>query len=150
MPERLRTGPLTTQLRRVVTTGGVGLLLVSVSVCMSATALGKPRPPAVKSKPAPAGRSAGPERDPSTPPAAPAQKNAPAPSSDAAAVVKTQESKEGIKTYQFGAVEVEGRLRTPQLIYFLRRVRAEFAATDLGHRSFLRELAETQRSPAFR
>jgi hypothetical protein len=56
----------------------------------------------------------------------------------------------GVKTYQFGAVEVEGRLRSPQLIYFLRRVRAEFAAGDLGHRSFLRELAETQREPAFR
>lgn len=65
-------------------------------------------------------------------------------------VVKTEEGKEGVKTYQFGAVEVEGRLRSPQLIYFLRRVRAEFLAGDLGHRSFLPELSETARHAAFR
>ena len=35
---------------------------------------------------------------------------------------------------EFGAVEVEGRLRSPQLIYFLRRVRANFRG-DPGHRS---------------
>ncbi|HVU03096.1 MAG TPA: hypothetical protein VHE30_15150 [Polyangiaceae bacterium] len=67
-----------------------------------------------------------------------------------APVVKTEEGKEGVKTYKFGAVEVEGRLRSPQLIYFLRRVRAEFLAGDLGHRSFLPELSETQRSATFR
>jgi hypothetical protein len=65
-------------------------------------------------------------------------------------VVKTEEGKEGVKTYQFGAVEVEGRLRSPQLIYFLRRVRAEFVAGELGHRSFMRELESTQRNAAFR
>lgn len=67
-----------------------------------------------------------------------------------AGVVKTEEGKEGVKTYQFGAVEVEGRLRSPQLIYFLRRVRAEFVAGELGHRSFLRELESTRRAAAFR
>jgi hypothetical protein len=70
--------------------------------------------------------------------------------SGTANVVKTEEGKEGVKTYNFGAVEVEGRLRSPQLIYFLRRVRAEFLAGDLGHRSFLPELSETQRSATFR
>jgi hypothetical protein len=65
-------------------------------------------------------------------------------------LVNTEENKEGVKTYKFGAVEVEGRLRSPQLIYFLRRVRAEFSAGDLGHRSFLRELSETGRHPSFR
>lgn len=65
-------------------------------------------------------------------------------------VVETQESKEGVKTYKFGAVEVESRLKSPQLTYFLRRVRAEFSAGDLGHRSFMRELAETSRHPSFR
>jgi hypothetical protein len=64
--------------------------------------------------------------------------------------VQTEESKEGVKTYKFGAVEVEGRLRSPQILYFLRRVRAEFDAGDLGHRSFLLELADTQRDSAFR
>jgi hypothetical protein len=45
--------------------------------------------------------------------------------------------------------EIEGRLRSPQLVYFLRRVRAEFAAGDLGHRSFMRELSDTRRDPNF-
>lgn len=64
--------------------------------------------------------------------------------------VKEKESAEGVKTYQFGAIEVEGRLRSPQLIYFLRRVRAEFQAGALGHRSFLGELSDTRNDPAFR
>jgi hypothetical protein len=64
--------------------------------------------------------------------------------------VKEEESSEGVKTYEFGAVEVEGRLRSPQILYFLRRVRAEFDAATLGHRSFLRELADTRNDPALR
>jgi hypothetical protein len=67
-----------------------------------------------------------------------------------AEVVATEEGEEGVKTYKFGAVEVEGRLRSPQILYFLRRVRAEFAAGELGHRSFLLELSDTRRHAAFR
>lgn len=63
-------------------------------------------------------------------------------------VVKTEEAKEGVKTYTFGAQEVEGRLRSPQILYFLRRVRAEFEPQPLGHRSFLLELRDTRRHPA--
>jgi hypothetical protein len=63
---------------------------------------------------------------------------------------QTEENKEGVKTYKFGAVEVESRLNSPELIYFLRRVRAEFAAGELGHRSFLPELHSTERLPTFR
>jgi pyruvate/2-oxoglutarate dehydrogenase complex dihydrolipoamide acyltransferase (E2) component len=64
--------------------------------------------------------------------------------------VSQQEDPEGVKTYHFGAIEVESRLKSPQLIYFLRRVRAEFEAGALGHRSFLGELADTRHDPAFR
>lgn len=56
----------------------------------------------------------------------------------------------GVKTYKFGPVEVEGRLKSPQVVYFMRRVRAEFAAGALGHRSFMRELSDTRSSPAFK
>jgi hypothetical protein len=63
---------------------------------------------------------------------------------------QTEENKEGVKTYKFGAVEVESRLKSPELIYFMRRVRAEFAAGELGHRSFLPELHSTERLPTFR
>ena len=94
-----------------------------------------------------------PEAPPKTPATEKGERGVPADSkgtAGAASVVKTEEGKEGVKTYQFGAVEVEGRLRSPQLIYFLRRVRAEFVAGELGHRSFLRELDSTKRSSTFR
>jgi hypothetical protein len=55
----------------------------------------------------------------------------------------------GAKQFRFTETDIEGRLKAPQLVYFLRRVRAEFAAGDLGHRSFLRELSETRRDPNF-
>ncbi len=64
--------------------------------------------------------------------------------------VKVKEDKEGVKTYKFDTVEVEGRLKSPQVIYFLRRVRAEFDAGALGHRSFLGELSDSRRSAALR
>ena len=64
--------------------------------------------------------------------------------------VKVKEDKEGVKTYKFETVEVEGRLKSPQVIYFLRRVRAEFEAGALGHRSFLGELSDSRRSAALR
>jgi hypothetical protein len=67
-----------------------------------------------------------------------------------AAVKETKETKEGVKTYKFGTIEVEGRLKSPQIIYFLRRVRAEFDAGALGHRSFMRELSDTRNNPSLR
>jgi len=72
-------------------------------------------------------------------------------SGDKTNVVETREQGDsGIKTYKFGAVEVEGRLKSPQVVYFMRRVRAEFAAGALGHRSFMRELGDTRRNSAFK
>ena len=62
--------------------------------------------------------------------------------------VEVKQGEEGVKTYKFGTIEVEGRLKAPQILYFLRRVRAEFEAGLLGHRSFLRELSDTRRHPA--
>jgi hypothetical protein len=55
----------------------------------------------------------------------------------------------GAKVFRFGEIEIEGRLKSPQLVYFLRRVRAEFAAGDLGHRSFMHELSDTRRESSF-
>ena len=66
-------------------------------------------------------------------------------------VVEEKEGGEGgVKTYKFGPVDVEGRLKSPQIVYFLRRVRAEFAAGQLGHRSFLGELRDTRRNSALK
>jgi hypothetical protein len=65
-------------------------------------------------------------------------------------VIRTEEQRAGEKTYTFGAQEVEGRLKSPQILYFLRRVRAQFDPAPLGHRSFLLELSDTRRHPALR
>lgn len=54
---------------------------------------------------------------------------------------------EGVKAYRFEELEIEGRLKSPQIVYFLRRVRAEFAAGDLGHRSFFPELSDSRNDP---
>jgi hypothetical protein len=55
----------------------------------------------------------------------------------------------GTRVFKFSELDIEGRLKSPQLVYFLRRVRAEFAAEDLGHRSFMREMSETRKEPSF-
>ncbi|HVJ93257.1 MAG TPA: hypothetical protein VM580_25825 [Labilithrix sp.] len=75
-----------------------------------------------------------------------------APTKDAAkgaAVVDQKTLDGGQRVFRFGEVEVEGRLKSPQIVYFLRRVRAEFAANDLGHRTFMVELGETKNDPSF-
>jgi hypothetical protein len=66
-----------------------------------------------------------------------------------AGAIETKILDGGTRVFRFGEVEVEGRLRNPQLVYFLRRVRAEFAAGELGHRSFMRELSDTRHDPSF-
>jgi hypothetical protein len=55
----------------------------------------------------------------------------------------------GTHVFKFQELDIEGRLKSPQLVYFLRRVRAEFAAGDLGHRSFMREMSETRKESSF-
>ena len=104
----------------------------------AATAAPSPTPAATPEPPAARPGSAKPEA-PVSPPAA---GEAPA-----TAVVRTEE-RAGEKTYTFGAQEVEGRLKSPQILYFLRRVRAQFDPAPLGHRSFLLELSDTRRHPA--
>jgi hypothetical protein len=155
--------------------GSIVSIAVAALLCSAAPALAapkaKPKPAAVKAKPAAApkpkkGKEAdkekGKEKDqPDEPSAAEDAKNATkeegvkpagtaAPKGEDAANVKVKEDKEGVKTYKFETVEVEGRLKSPQVIYFLRRVRAEFEAGALGHRSFLGELSDSRRSAAFR
>jgi hypothetical protein len=64
-------------------------------------------------------------------------------------VVETKTLDGGARVFKFSELDIEGRLKSPQLVYFLRRVRAEFAAGDLGHRSFLREMSETRKESSF-
>lgn len=68
---------------------------------------------------------------------------------DAGAVVEAKTLDGGTHVFKFSELDIEGRLKSPQLIYFLRRVRAEFAAGELGHRSFMREMSETRKEGSF-
>ena len=49
------------------------------------------------------------------------------------------------KTYSFGGLDIEGRLKTPQLLYFLSRMKTEFDTTIPKHRSFIPELQRSAR-----
>ena len=111
------------------------ILLVTACTLFAAA---QPRKPAAK--PAGGGAEAGTREE----------REAGAPSGKGGAVVESKTTGDaGSKVFRFGEVEVEGRLKSPQIVYFLRRVRAEFNAGDLGHRSFMRELDETKTEPSF-
>jgi hypothetical protein len=158
----------------------VGLFALCAALCAlgarprSAQAQGKPRPHAIAprkptkknpkkpepeaekpdstaaSETAPSDEKIGekPDKGEPTPVKAAGTNAAKGPSGTTAVAVK--EDKAGVKTYKFGTIEVESRLKSPQIIYFLRRVRAEFDAGALGQRSFMRELSDTRNNPSFR
>jgi hypothetical protein len=74
---------------------------------------------------------------------------APASTGIDAGVVEAKTTDGGTHVFKFTELDIEGRLKSPQLVYFLRRVRGEFAAGDLGHRSFMREMSETRKESSF-
>ena len=47
------------------------------------------------------------------------------------------------KSYSFGAMDVEGKLKTPQLLYFLDRVKLELDMSAPDKRSFMKELQQS-------
>lgn len=51
-----------------------------------------------------------------------------------------------VKVYQFSGLDISGQLKSPQLLYFLNRMRAEFDRPKLPHRSFMPELRRSARS----
>lgn len=102
------------------------------------------RKPAAKADDPDAGAAPMATREATEPPPAPRDGGKPGSS-----VVDQKTLDGGQRVFRFGEVEVEGRLKSPQIVYFLRRVRAEFSAADLGHRSFMRELGETKNEPGF-
>jgi hypothetical protein len=71
------------------------------------------------------------------------------PSDAGASVIESKTLDGGTKVFKFSELDIEGRLKSPQLVYFLRRVRAEFSAGDLGHRTFMREMSETRKESSF-
>jgi hypothetical protein len=138
----------------------LAFVIIASSSAMSLLAGAQPKKPAAPTAPAKkpatkpaAGKPLAPDSDDAGPLATKEDRGPTASSKDAgAAGGGTVESKTldgGTRVFRFGEVEVEGRLKSPQIVYFLRRVRAEFAAGDLGHRSFVRELSETRNEPGF-
>ncbi len=109
--------------------------VVAFTTAVSLLAVAQPRRPAKPDAPPSSPSSSGPSRDAGA---------------GGGAVLEARTSSDGgARVYRFGEVEVEGRLKSPQIVYFLRRVRAEFAAGDLGHRTFLREMSGTRSEPGF-
>jgi hypothetical protein len=54
-----------------------------------------------------------------------------------------------VKVMEFSGLDIEGQLKTPQMLYFLNRLRAEFGRPRLPHRSFMPELQRSTRGKAF-
>ncbi|MFO0681956.1 MAG: hypothetical protein U0234_07895 [Sandaracinus sp.] len=54
-----------------------------------------------------------------------------------------------VKVLEFSGLDVSGRLKSPQLLYFLNRVRAEFDRPRLPHRSFIGEMERSTHEKSF-
>jgi hypothetical protein len=117
--------------------------LILAFALLSAPALGKPTKQT----------SSAPHKTQSTPVAerAPSQSSSsssssssspPSSSSDSATTTTTAANGKTVKTktYTFGAMDVEGKLKTPQLLYFLNRVKLELDMSAPDKRSFMKEL----------
>jgi hypothetical protein len=100
-------------------------------------------------KAASARKSAKPARD-GAPPAQAAEAE-PAPEHTATAsdpAVRVSGDAE-VKVMEFSGLDIEGQLKTPQMLYFLNRMRAEFGRPRLPHRSFMPELQRSARGKPF-
>ena len=60
-----------------------------------------------------------------------------------------EEGEERVKVYRFGGLDISGQLKSPQLLYFLNRLRAEFDRPKLPHRSFVPEMVRSTKGKAF-
>lgn len=65
-----------------------------------------------------------------------------------AAGEERNEGGEKVKVFRFSGFDISGRLKSPQLLYFLNRMRAEFDRPHLPHRSFMPELNRSTKGKA--
>lgn len=49
-----------------------------------------------------------------------------------------------VRVYRFDDLDVEGRVKAPQLMYFLKRIRAKFRSFRLPEQNFSRQTLETR------
>jgi hypothetical protein len=68
------------------------------------------------------------------------KKSGAAPASDGGATTIDPKTGQKSKQYTFGGLDIDGKLKTPQLLYFLNRMKSEFDTTAPDKRSFLPEL----------
>lgn len=141
----------------------LGLCVCGLPLSSALHAQDKPRAAAAKRhKPAAAAKRKAADKAASTPsaeapPKAAAHSETAAPTATAPKpppVVDADEDvhKEGgteVKTLEFGGLDIEGQLKTPQMLYFLNRLRAEFERPQLPHRSFMPELQRSTKENAF-
>ena len=64
---------------------------------------------------------------------------------DAEATVREEDGSK-VKVFRFSGLDISGRLKSPQLLYFLNRLRAEFDRPKLPHRSFMPELERSAKT----
>ena len=62
---------------------------------------------------------------------------APAPADSKTPAAQKGEKKEKVKNFDFNALDLNGRMRTPQLLYFLERANEELERASLEKRSFI-------------
>jgi hypothetical protein len=65
---------------------------------------------------------------------------APAPLNDGGPTTVDPKTGQKSKQYTFGGLDIDGKLKTPQLLYFLNRMKSEFDTTTPDKRSFIPEL----------
>jgi hypothetical protein len=127
-----------------------GALLVACALAAPGLVVAKPakhasRPIAAARKPAPA-KGAAKERAPRATAAEAATPSA-AGDDDKGASEAVTTTADGTrvksKSYSFGAMDVEGKLKTPQLLYFLNRVKLELDMSAPDKRSFMKELGQS-------
>lgn len=80
-----------------------------------------------------------------------ADPDAPSTSDDEVSARSSERTEGGnkVKVIEFSGFDVNGRLKSPQLLYFLNRVRAEFDRPRLPHRSFVPELDRSTKATGF-
>lgn len=66
-----------------------------------------------------------------------------APSGEGATSTETPDKKSKPKVLTFSGLDLEGKLKTPQLLFFLNRVRVELDSSVPAKRSFMKELRDT-------
>jgi hypothetical protein len=81
-----------------------------------------------------------------------AEPDAPSGTDDEVSAESTFTEGEGgtkVKVMEFSGLDISGRLKSPQLLYFLSRLRAEFDRPRLPHRSFIGEMERSTHEKSF-